>query len=115
VRPIDHHGKYFQAQGPQQHARAKEQSLRSYATAAGAFALYGGWTSVNLAQLKDNEVLESSPSEGIQTVARWFAKLDPTRTWTLAEVGEAMKLAGTAVMLGGTPTRGRHCVNISLG
>jgi FMN-dependent oxidoreductase (nitrilotriacetate monooxygenase family) len=84
-------------------ARAKEQRLRSYATPAGAFALYGGWTGVDLAQLRDNDVLKNFPSEGIQNVARWFAKLDPARVWTLAEVGEAMKLAGTAVVIVGEP------------
>lgn len=84
-------------------ARSKEQQLRSYATAAGAFALYGGWTGVDLAQLQEDDVLDNAPSEGIQNVARWFAKQDPTRVWTLAEVGEAMKLAGTAVILVGTP------------
>lgn len=84
-------------------ARAKQQRLRSYASPEGAFALYGGWTGVDLAQLKDNDVLENFPSEGIQNVARWFAKLDPTRVWTLAEVGEAMKLVGTAVLIVGDP------------
>jgi long-chain alkane monooxygenase len=84
-------------------ARAKEQQLRSYATAEGAFTLYGGWTGVDLAQLKDDEELKNSRSEGIQNVARWFTKQDPTKRWTLAEVGEAMKLAGTAVILVGTP------------
>ncbi len=84
-------------------ARIKEQQLREYATPEGSFALYGGWTGVDLAQLKDNEPLANSRSEGIQNVARWFARLDPTRVWTLTEVGEAMKLAGTAVVIIGNP------------
>jgi FMN-dependent oxidoreductase (nitrilotriacetate monooxygenase family) len=84
-------------------ARAKERRLRAYTTPEGAFALYGGWTGVDLAQLRDDDVLENFPSEGIQNVARWFAKLDPTRVWTLAEVGEAMKLAGTASPVVGNP------------
>jgi FMN-dependent oxidoreductase (nitrilotriacetate monooxygenase family) len=84
-------------------ARAKEQRLRTYASPEGAFALYGGWTGVDLAQLKDSDVLENFPSEGIQNVARWFARLDPTRVWTLAEVGKEMKVAGTAVLIVGDP------------
>jgi alkanesulfonate monooxygenase SsuD/methylene tetrahydromethanopterin reductase-like flavin-dependent oxidoreductase (luciferase family) len=96
----DVHGVYAETEAE---ARAKEQRLRSYASPEGAFALYGGWTGVDLAQLRDDDVLENFPSEGIQNVARWFAKLDPTRVWTLAEVGEAMKLAGMAVVIAGDP------------
>ncbi|MGE0820682.1 MAG: LLM class flavin-dependent oxidoreductase [Candidatus Binatia bacterium] len=84
-------------------ARLKEQHLRDYANAEGAFALYGGWTGVDLGQLHAPDVLENIPSQGIQNVARWFVKMDPTRVWTLKEVGEAMKLAGTAVLLIGDP------------
>lgn len=90
---------------PEHEARRREQRPRSYASAAVTFAWSGGWTGGNLAQLQKVEVRENARSVGIQNGARWFANHDPHPTWTLAEVGETMKLSGMAVLLVSTPTQ----------
>ncbi|MGZ6228539.1 MAG: 5,10-methylene tetrahydromethanopterin reductase, partial [Candidatus Binataceae bacterium] len=89
-----------------QEARLKEQRLRSYASPEGAFALFGGWTGVDLAQFRDDDVLDSFPSEGIKSAARWFSAVHPERSpLTLAEAREEMKLASLMPLLVGEPAR----------
>jgi FMN-dependent oxidoreductase (nitrilotriacetate monooxygenase family) len=89
-----------------QEARLKEQRLRSYASPEGAFALFGGWTGVDLAQFGDDDVLDSFPSEGIKSAARWFSAVHPERSpLTLAEAREEMKLASLMPLLVGEPAR----------
>jgi len=87
-------------------ARLKEQRLRSYASPEGAFALFGGWTGVDLSQFRDDDVLDRFPSEGIKSAARWFSAVHPDRApLTLAEAREEMKLASLMPMLVGEPAR----------
>jgi alkanesulfonate monooxygenase SsuD/methylene tetrahydromethanopterin reductase-like flavin-dependent oxidoreductase (luciferase family) len=86
-------------------ARLKEQRLRSYASPDGAFALFGGWTGVDLAQFRDDEVLDRFPSEGIKSAARWFSAVHPGRSLTLAEAREEMKLASLIPLIVGEPAR----------
>jgi FMN-dependent oxidoreductase (nitrilotriacetate monooxygenase family) len=87
-------------------ARLKEQRLRSYASPEGAFALFGGWTGVDLSQFRDDDVLDRFPSEGIKSAARWFSAVHPDRSpLTLAEAREEMKLASLMPILVGEPAR----------
>jgi FMN-dependent oxidoreductase (nitrilotriacetate monooxygenase family) len=86
-------------------ARLKEQRLRSYASPDGAFALFGGWTGVDLAQFRDDDVLDRFPSEGIKSAARWFSAVHPGRSLTLAEAREEMKLASLIPLIVGEPAR----------
>ena len=80
--------------------------MRSYASPEGAFALFGGWTGVDLAQFRDDDVLDSFPSEGIKSAARWFSAVHPERSpLTLAEAREEMKLASLMPLLVGEPAR----------
>jgi long-chain alkane monooxygenase len=87
-------------------ARLKERRLRSYASPEGAFALFGGWTGVDLSQFRDDDVLDRLPSEGIKSAARWFSTVYPNRPpLTLAEAREEMKLASLMPVIVGEPAR----------
>jgi alkanesulfonate monooxygenase SsuD/methylene tetrahydromethanopterin reductase-like flavin-dependent oxidoreductase (luciferase family) len=87
-------------------ARLKERRLRSYASPDGAFALFGGWTGVDLARFRDDDVLDRFPSEGIKSAARWFSAVHPGRSpLTLAEAREEMKLASLIPLLVGESAR----------
>jgi FMN-dependent oxidoreductase (nitrilotriacetate monooxygenase family) len=54
-------------------AQRKADRLRSYASAEGGFALFGGWTGIDLAQYRDDDLLEGLDSEGIKAAVRWFS------------------------------------------
>ncbi|MGH8010885.1 MAG: 5,10-methylene tetrahydromethanopterin reductase, partial [Candidatus Binataceae bacterium] len=84
-------------------ARLKEQRLRSYASPEGGFALFGGWTGIDLSHFKDADVLTRFDSEGIKAAARWFTALDPERPATLAQAREEMKLASLIPLVTGDP------------
>jgi len=86
-------------------ARLKERRLRSYASPEGGFALFGGWTGVDLWQFKDDDILDRFDSEGIKAAARWFSAVHPGRTATLAEAREEMKLASLIPLIVGDPPR----------
>jgi long-chain alkane monooxygenase len=88
----------------EEEARLKERRLRSYASPEGAFALFGGWTGVDLAQFREDDVLDRFPSEGIKSAARWFSAAHPERApLTLAEAREEMKLASLIPLIVGEP------------
>ena len=84
-------------------ARIKEQRLRSYASPEGAFALFGGWTGIDLSVFRDEDVLDRFESEGIKSAARWFSAAVPGRSLTLAEAREEMKLASVIRLVVGDP------------
>ncbi|MGH7916918.1 MAG: LLM class flavin-dependent oxidoreductase [Candidatus Binataceae bacterium] len=84
-------------------ARLKERRLRSYASPEGGFALFGGWTGIDLSRFNDNDVLTRFDSEGIKAAARWFTALDPERPATLAQAREEMKLASLIPLVTGDP------------
>jgi alkanesulfonate monooxygenase SsuD/methylene tetrahydromethanopterin reductase-like flavin-dependent oxidoreductase (luciferase family) len=87
-------------------AQLKMRRLKSYASPEGAFALFGGWTGVDLAQFCDDDVLDRLPSEGIKSAARWFSTVYPNRPpLTLAEAREEMKLASLMPVIVGEPAR----------
>ncbi|MBF6560973.1 MAG: NtaA/DmoA family FMN-dependent monooxygenase [Candidatus Binataceae bacterium] len=82
-------------------ARLKERRLRSYASPEGGFALFGGWTGIDLAKFKDDDVLDGLDSEGIKAAARWFTAAHPGRIATLADAREEMKLASLIPLITG--------------
>ena len=83
-------------------ARLKEERLRSYASPDGAFALFGGWTGIDLSRYRDDEALDHFDSDGIKSAARWFSAAVPGRTLTLAEAREELKLASLCHVIVGT-------------
>ncbi|HLW71453.1 MAG TPA: NtaA/DmoA family FMN-dependent monooxygenase [Candidatus Binataceae bacterium] len=85
-------------------ARRKEDRLRSYASPDGGFALFGGWTGIDLAQYRDDELLEGLDSEGIKAAARWFSADKLGRRVTLADAREKMKLASLIRLIVGDPS-----------
>lgn len=87
----------------EEEARLKERRLRSYASPEGAFALFGGWTGVDLAKFREGEPLDRFPSEGIKAAARWFSAAHPGQVMTLADAREEMKLASLIPLIVGDP------------
>lgn len=85
--------------------RLREQRLRSYASPEGGFALFGGWTGIDLAKFKDDQELGRLESEGIKAAARWFTAAKPGRAATIADAREEMKLASLLPLVVGDPAR----------
>lgn len=86
-------------------ARRREQRLRSYASPEGGFALFGGWTGIDLSRYRDDDVLDSFASEGIKAAARWFSAAQMGRPVTIAEAREEMKLASLIHLIVGDPVQ----------
>jgi long-chain alkane monooxygenase len=84
-------------------ARLKEARLRSYASPEGGLALFGGWTGIDLAPYRDDEVLDGFESEGIKAAAKWFSAAKLGRSVTIAEMREKMKLASLIHLIVGDP------------
>jgi FMN-dependent oxidoreductase (nitrilotriacetate monooxygenase family) len=86
-------------------ARLREQRLRSYASPEGGFALFGGWTGIDLAKFKDDELLGRLESDGIKAAARWFTAARPGHAATVADAREEMKLASLLPVAVGDPAQ----------
>ncbi len=86
-------------------ARLRERRLRSYASPEGGFALFGGWTGIDLAKFKDDELLGRLESDGIKAAARWFTAARPGHAATVADAREEMKLASLLPLIVGDPAQ----------
>lgn len=84
-------------------AERKYKEYKRYASRDGAMALFGGFSGVNLADYDANSPLEASGTNAIQTVLNMFTKLDPTKTWTPADIADYMGIGGVEPVIVGSP------------
>lgn len=84
-------------------ARLKAQTCRGYASPEGVLALISGWLGVDLSGLEPGKPLEEYESNAIQGVVKMFSKMDPGRTWTLEEIGQAFAIGSVFPKLIGSP------------
>ena len=83
----------------------KVERYKSYASVEGVFALFGGWTGIDLAGFKPSDKIGGFESDGMQGLAAFFAGIDAEKDWTLADVAEYMKLTSISPTIFGTPSQ----------
>lgn len=75
----------------------------SYASVDGALALMSGWMGVDLSTFDPDAPLEEQPSEAIVSTMKAFSSADPSRTWTINEIGEYGRIGGDGPVFVGSP------------
>ena len=74
-------------------ARRKHDEMMQYASPEGAFALFGGWTGIDLSKYGPNDKIGNVNSDGMQFLAQYFSSVDSTREWTMREIAEFVSIA----------------------
>jgi len=83
-------------------AQKKYKEYLSYASPEGAFALFGGWTGIDLSGLDYDEKLGNFDSDGMKFLASWFNSDDPEQQATLQDVADYMSIGSLATVIVGT-------------
>jgi FMN-dependent oxidoreductase (nitrilotriacetate monooxygenase family) len=87
----------------EEEAKRKHAEMLRQSSPEGAFALFGGWTGIDLSQFKPTDQLDKVEGDQMQFLADYFTSVDSTRTWTVAEMTEFLKVASLWPVLVGTP------------
>ena len=74
-------------------ARLKFDEARRYASPEGAFALFGGWTGIDLSKYGPEDKIDDVESQGMRFLAQYFSSVDSTREWTMREIAEFLSIA----------------------
>jgi len=83
-------------------AQKKYQEYLSYASPEGAFALFGGWTGIDLSGKPYDQKLGNFDSDGMKFLASWFNSDDPEQQATLQDVADYMSIGSLATVIVGT-------------
>lgn len=83
-------------------ARSKVETLREYGSPEGAFALFGGWTGVDLADFEPSDTVRNFASTGIQSVGM-LTGLAGHPDATFGDLAEKVRPAGMHEVIAGTP------------
>ncbi|OBH22714.1 5,10-methylene tetrahydromethanopterin reductase [Mycobacterium sp. E342] len=84
-------------------AVAKLADYRRFVSPAGALALFGGWTGVDLAELDPDEPLRYVQTDANRSALASFTTADPDRAWTVRELADEVGLGGRGPVLTGSP------------
>ncbi|HVV10420.1 LLM class flavin-dependent oxidoreductase [Amycolatopsis sp.] len=82
-------------------ARAKLREYQELVSVPGAFALFGGWTGVDLAELDVDEPLTYTDSDANRSALASFTTAD--RAWTPRELAGFIGLGGRGPVIAGSP------------
>jgi alkanesulfonate monooxygenase SsuD/methylene tetrahydromethanopterin reductase-like flavin-dependent oxidoreductase (luciferase family) len=74
-------------------ARRKHDEMMQYASPEGAFALFGGWTGIDLSKYGPGDKIDNVKSDGMQFLAQYFSSVDSTREWTMHEIADFVSIA----------------------
>ncbi|EED13094.1 xenobiotic compound monooxygenase, DszA family [Talaromyces stipitatus ATCC 10500] len=88
-------------------AQAKREEYLKYADYEGAYALFGGWTGVDLSKYSDTENFLVADSPRVQSlIRRWAASVPGTegQPWTKKTIAEYLSVGGLQAKLIGSPT-----------
>ena len=85
-------------------AREKLRDYQRLVSVPGAFALFGGWTGVDLAEFEPDEPLRYVESDANRSALASFTTADPDRTWTPRELGRWIGLGGRGPAVTGSPS-----------
>lgn len=84
-------------------AQLKLETMRRYRSPEGALALICGWLGVDLAALDDTDNLLEMKTNAIQGLLSYFAVLDPSRNWTVEDIGEIGSIGSLMPKIVGSP------------
>jgi len=85
-------------------AQAKLDEYRTYVSTEGAFALYGGWSGLDLSQLPLDEPLQYIDTDAARSALSIFTTADPNRQWTARDIAEYVGIGGIGPVIVGSPT-----------
>ena len=86
-------------------AAAKLAELRERASPEGGLVLMSGWTGVDFAGLDLDEEVRHVENDAGRTAMDNITGADPSRTWTVREVGRHVALGGIGPVVAGTPAQ----------
>lgn len=84
-------------------AVAKLAEYRRFVSPAGALALFGGWTGVDLAELDPDAPLTYVETDANRSALASFTTAAPERAWTVRELADEIGIGGRGPVLVGSP------------
>ncbi|MFS0826670.1 LLM class flavin-dependent oxidoreductase [Pseudomonas phoenicis] len=84
-------------------AQAKWQELKAYSSYEGALALISGWTGIDFAQYRPDQVLKHIHTNAIQSAVETFSTADPDKQWTVQELADWVGIGGFGPLIVGSP------------
>ncbi|WP_296263708.1 LLM class flavin-dependent oxidoreductase [Pseudomonas sp. UBA6562] len=84
-------------------AQAKWQELKGYSSYEGALALISGWTGIDFAQYRPDQVLKHIHTNAIQSAVETFSTADPDKQWTVQELADWVGIGGFGPLIVGSP------------
>lgn len=84
-------------------AVAKLAEYRRFVSPAGALALFGGWTGVDLAEFDPDAPLTYVETDANRSALASFTTATPERAWTVRELAEEIGIGGRGPVLVGSP------------
>lgn len=78
------------------------ESYLEYASTEGALTLMSGWTGIDFSSLGLESTFEDQDSNAIQSVIKAFSSADPSRSWTIREIAEHVRIGGDGPVIVGS-------------
>jgi len=85
-------------------AQARLAEYKKYVDTEAALTLFGGWTGVDLSDLKDEDYVADVQTEANQSALAMFTK-DPSQRWTVRDVAEFISIGGRGPLIVGSPSQ----------
>ncbi len=86
-------------------AQGKLAELRAFASPEGGLVLMSGWTGVDFSTYALDEEVRHVENDAGRTAMDNITRADPSRTWTVREVGAHVALGGIGPVVAGTPSQ----------
>jgi FMN-dependent oxidoreductase (nitrilotriacetate monooxygenase family) len=84
-------------------AQAKYDDYATFVSVEGAFALYGGWSGLDLSTYDLDEPLRYVDTDAARSALSIFTIADPTRDWTPRDIGHYVGIGGIGPVIIGSP------------
>lgn len=86
-------------------ALARLEEYKSYVSHEGALALMSGWTGIDFAGYKSDDVVRHIRNDAVHSAIDRFTIADPDRVWTVGEVADFIGIGGASPIIAGSPGR----------
>ncbi len=86
-------------------AQRKLATLREHASPEGGLVLMSGWTGVDFSTYALDDEVRHVENDAGRTAMDNITRADPSRTWTVREVGAHVALGGIGPVVAGTPAQ----------
>ena len=88
----------------EEEAQARLADYKRYVDTEAALTLFGGWTGVDLSDLRDEDYVADVQTEANQSALAMFTK-DPSQRWTVRDVAEFISIGGRGPLIVGDPSQ----------